>query len=160
MAHPSHPVARRRALRTIAAFEAAKGVTALAASLGLLSLVHRDDLHQLLTDLIGRFGLNPGERYPAAILHYADVLANTNLRSLVLLASGYVVLRFCEAYGLWYQRTWGQWLGALSGALYVPFEVRHLIEKPTIAAVVVLVSNLLVVGYLAFLVWRDRHPRR
>jgi uncharacterized membrane protein (DUF2068 family) len=158
--HSSHPVARRRALRTIAAFEAAKGATALAASLGLLSLVHHDNLHQVLTALIERFGLNPGERYPAAVLRYADVLANTNLRSLVLLATAYVLLRFCEAYGLWYQRTWGQWLGAVSGALYVPFEVGHLIEKPTVAAVVVLVSNLLVVGYLAFLVWRDRHLRR
>jgi uncharacterized membrane protein (DUF2068 family) len=154
----SHPVVKRRALRTIAAFEAAKGATALAASLGLLSLL-RHDLHQLAVTLISHFGLNPGGRYPSEVLHYADVLANTDVRSLVLLAAGYVVLRFCEAYGLWYQRTWGEWLGALSGALYVPFELRHLLHRPSLAAAVVLLINLLVVAYLALLAWRDRHSR-
>jgi uncharacterized membrane protein (DUF2068 family) len=157
-AHKSHPVARRRALRTIAVFEAAKGAIALAASLGFLSLLHHD-LHGLAAELIEHFGLKPGGHYPLIILHYADVLADTNLRVLVLLAAGYVVLRFCEAYGLWYQRTWGQWLGALSGALYIPFEVWHLVREPTPAGVVVFVSNLLVVGFLAFQVWRQRQGR-
>ncbi len=151
----SHPVARRRALRTIAVFEAAKGGIALAASLGLLSLL-RQDLHQLAVTLIEHFGLRPDERYPSIILHYADVLADTNRLTLVLLASGYVVLRFCEAYGLWYQRSWGEWLGALSGALYVPFELWHLTNRPSAAGAVVLLSNLVIVGYLASLVWRRR----
>jgi uncharacterized membrane protein (DUF2068 family) len=155
----SHPVARRRALRTIAVFEAAKGGTALAASLGLLSLVHQD-LHLLATELIEHFGLNPGEHYPAIVLHYADLLSNTNLRSLVLLAVGYGVLRFCEAYGLWYQRTWGKWLGVLSGAIYVPFEVRHLVHRPTLMSAAVFIGNLVAVAYLAFVVWRERRDAR
>jgi uncharacterized membrane protein (DUF2068 family) len=154
-AHRSHPVATRRALRSIALFEAIKGVTELAASLGFLSMSHHD-LRHLAEELIGRFGLNPGAHYPSVILHYADVLADANLRSLVLLATGYVVLRFCEAYGLWYQRIWGQWLGALSGGIYVPFEIRHLMNRPSVAGVVVLASNVLVVAYLAFRLWRER----
>jgi len=93
-------------------------------------------------DLIEDFGLKPGGHYPAIILHYADVLADTNLQALILLAAGYVVLRFFEAYGLWYQRTWGQWLGALSGGLYVPFELWHLANRPSLIGVVVLVSNV------------------
>jgi len=142
-------------MRTIAVFEAVKGATALAASLGLLSLLHQD-LHRLAVELIERFGLNPGERYPAIILHYADVLADANFRSLVLLAVAYAALRLCEAYGLWRQRTWGQWLGALSGALYVPFEVRHLMHQMTVLGVMVLAVNVLVVAYLAFELWRGR----
>ena len=86
-------------------------------------------------DLIEDFGLKPGGHYPAIILHYADVLADTNLQALILLAAGYVVLRFFEAYGLWYQRTWGQWLGALSGGLYVPFELWHLAHRPSLLGV-------------------------
>jgi uncharacterized membrane protein (DUF2068 family) len=117
-------------------------------------------VHQLAVALISHFGLNPGQHYPSIILHYADLLADTNRRLLVLLATGYVALRFFEAYGLWYQRTWGQWLGALSGAFYIPFEVWHLIRGPTVAGFVVFVSNLLVVGYLAFLVWRERQGAR
>ena len=107
--------------------------------------------------MIGYFGLNPGGRYPSILLHYADTLSDDNLRWLFLLAAGYVLLRFCEAYGLWYQRTWGQWLGALSGGLYIPFEVRHLMHTPSVIGALVLAGNLLVVGYLALLVWRGRH---
>ena len=154
----SHPVARRRALRTIAVFEAVKGVLVLAASLGLLSLL-RHDLHRLAAVLIDHFGLRPSEHYPAIVLHYSDVLANTDLRSLVLLAAAYVVLRFAEAYGLWYQRTWGQWLGALSGALYVPFELWHLAHRPSLLGVVVLIGNLLAVGFLVYVLWRQLRER-
>jgi uncharacterized membrane protein (DUF2068 family) len=143
---PSH--GQKRALRTIAVLEAAKGAAALAASLGFFSLLHHD-LHPLAVALISHFGLNPGDHYPAIVLHYADLLADQNLRNLVLLAAGYVVLRFAEAYGLWRQQRWGEWLGALSGALYVPFELRHLLHSPSLASVLVLAANVLVVAYLA-----------
>ena len=152
---PLHPVATRRALRTIAVFEAVKGGVAFAASLGFLSLL-RYDLHRLAVELIEHFGLKPGAHYPSIILHYADLLADTNLQALVLLAAGYVLLRFVEAYGLWYQRIWGQWVGALSGALYVPFELWHLADQPSLLGALVLVSNLAIVGFLAYLLWRER----
>ena len=143
---PGH--GQQRALRTIAAFEACKGAAALAASLGFFSLLHHD-LHALAAALISHFGLNPGDHYPAIVLRYADLLGDQSVRNLVLLATGYVVLRFTEAYGLWMQHRWGEWLGALSGALYVPFELRHLLHSPSIASGVVLAGNLLVVAYLA-----------
>jgi uncharacterized membrane protein (DUF2068 family) len=136
-----------------------KGGLALAASLGLLSLV-RLDLRRLAAELIEYFGLTPGGHYPSIILHYADVLADANLRWLVLLAAGYVVVRFAEAYGLWYQRTWGQWVGALSGGVYVPFELWHLSNRPSLVGVLVLVSNLGIVGFLVYLLWRERRGRR
>jgi uncharacterized membrane protein (DUF2068 family) len=136
-------------------FEAVKGVAVLAASFGLLSLL-RHDLRRIAATLIEQFGLDPVQHYPSILLHYADVLARTDLRSLVLLATGYVVLRFTEAYGLWHQRVWGEWLGALSGALYVPFELHHLVREPSLLAAAVLAINLAVVGYLAFVVWSER----
>jgi uncharacterized membrane protein (DUF2068 family) len=44
-------------------------------------------------------------------------------------------------------------LGALSGALYVPFELQHLIHRPSALTLAVLTANVAVVG---FLVWRLR----
>jgi len=153
--HKSHPVARRRALRTIALFEAFKGALAIAAGFGLFSLLHHD-LHRAAADLIGHFALDPHGHYSAVLLHYADVLADANQRLIVLLGACYVLVRFSEAYGLWYERVWGEWLGAVSGALYVPFELRHLVLGPTVAGAVILVTNLLVVGFLAYQLWRER----
>jgi uncharacterized membrane protein (DUF2068 family) len=55
-----------------------------------------------------------------------------------------------EAYGLWNDFAWGEWLGALSGALYFPFEIRHLVQLPSIIGAAVFACNVLVVSFLAF----------
>ncbi|MFC4277303.1 DUF2127 domain-containing protein [Achromobacter aloeverae] len=159
--HPGHPpqpkevTIRQRAQRTIALFEALKGVAALGASIGLLSLLHHD-LRKMVVDLIGHFGLDPGGRYPRTLLHYADVLQDTSVRVLVSLAVAYVALRLVEAYGLWHDRIWGEWLGALSGAIYIPFEVRHLLHAPSAFAALVVAANALIVIFLAAQLWRRR----
>jgi len=142
-----HPVAERRALRTIAIFEAIKGITALAAIIGVFNLMNRDVRH-LAIELIGRFGFNPDARYPSLLLHYAELLPGANVRLIVFLAFGYILVRMLEAYGLWNDRAWGEWLGALSGAIYIPFEISHLIHRPTVTIAVVLASNIFVVTFL------------
>ncbi len=149
------PAAKPRALRAIALFEACKGLAALAAVIGVLDLMHHN-VRQLAIALIGRFGLDPDARYPSILLHYADLLPGANVRLLVALASGYIVLRLLEAYGLWNARAWGEWLGALSGGIYIPFEAVHLVHRPSLINVLVLSGNAITVGYLAFLLWRRR----
>jgi uncharacterized membrane protein (DUF2068 family) len=151
----AHPVAKRRALRTIAIFEGIKGIAALAAIIGVLDLMHRDVRH-LAIDLIGRFGLNPDDRYPSLLLHYADLLPGANVRLMVFLAFGYIFVRLLEAYGLWNDRAWGEWLGALSSGIYIPFEIGHLMHRPSVISAAVLTGNAFVVGFLAFHLWRRR----
>ena len=151
----THPVAKRRTLHAIAVFEAIKGIAALAALIGVLDLMHRDVRH-LAIELIGRFGLNPDARYPSILLHYADLLPDANVHSLVFLALGYILVRLLEAYGLWNDRAWGEWLGALSGGLYIPFEIGHLMHRPSVISAGVLAGNVFVVSFLAFQLWR-RH---
>jgi uncharacterized membrane protein (DUF2068 family) len=151
----THPVATRRTLRAIAVFEAIKGIAALAAIIGVLDLMHRDVRH-LAIELIGRFGLNPDARYPSIILHYADLFPGANVRSLVFVAFGYILVRLLEAYGLWNDRAWGEWLGALSGGLYIPFEIGHLMHRLSVISAVVLAGNVFVVSFLVFRLWRRR----
>lgn len=147
--------AHRQALHAIAAFEALKGFAALAALLGVLDLMHRDVRH-LAIELIGRFGLNPDARYPSLLLHYADLLPGAHVQSLVLLGACYVAVRLAEAYGLWFDKTWGEVLAALSGGLYIPFEIGHLWHRPTAVAALVLASNVLLTGYLVLRLWHQR----
>ncbi|MFD1836792.1 DUF2127 domain-containing protein [Paracidovorax cattleyae] len=150
--HGSSDAAGRRALRTIATLEAVKGVVALMAGLGLLGLLHHD-LHHAAVSLIGHVGLNPGERYPEMLLSRLDLLAQQDFQWLILAVAAYAALRFAEAWGLWKGRAWGEALGALSGGLYIPFEVWHWLHRPSLAATVVIAFNAAVVGYLA---WRLR----
>ena len=156
---PALSAGNRRAMRSIAVFEGAKGVLAIAAALGLFSLLHHD-LHHVAATLIGHFGLSPGDHYPSLLLHYADLVEDTNRRTLALLAIAYVVVRCAEAYGLWHERIWGQWLAAFSGAIYVPFELEHLVFRPNITGAVVLLANVAIVTYLGVELWRERKAVR
>jgi uncharacterized membrane protein (DUF2068 family) len=151
----THPVARARTLHAIAMMEAVKGIAVLAASVGVLSLVHHD-LRHLAHEMVRHLGMNPDAHYPLILLHYVDVLENANLRSLVLIAMGYAILRLSEAYGLWNDLAWGEWLGALSGGIYIPFEISHFIGKPSLIGGVVFVINAFIVGFLAFRLYRRR----
>ncbi|CAM3479660.1 DUF2127 domain-containing protein [Paracidovorax anthurii] len=150
---PSPPPAR--ALRAIAGFEALKGALALAAGMGLLGLAHHD-LHRVAVALIGHVGLDPGAHYPSLLLSRIDLWAQADLRPLLAAVSAYAAVRFLEAYGLWTARAWGEWLGALSGALYIPFELRHWLHHPTLAATAVIALNAVVVGYLGWRLWARR----
>lgn len=149
----------RAALRAIAMFEAAKGVAALAALLGWLSLMHHD-VHRLALELIGHFGLDPRAHYPELLLQSVDALNVTPLRTTVLLGSAYVALRWLEASGLWFDRAWGEWIGALGGGVYVPFELMHLRHAPTWQGAVVAAGNLALVFFLGWRLWRRRAQRR
>lgn len=156
--HQPHPTARRRVLHAIALFEAVKGFAALAASLGFLSLLHHD-VHQLAIALLWRFHLDPTLPYPAILLHYADLLGALDLRKIAPLAVAYITVRLLEAYGLWKEKIWAEWLGALSGALYIPLEVAHLMHRSTLINAGVLLANILMVGFLAFQLWRRMHGK-
>ncbi|TCS33784.1 uncharacterized membrane protein (DUF2068 family) [Paucimonas lemoignei] len=152
---PAPATVQGRALRGIAIFEAFKGVMVLAASFGLLSLLHHDVRH-LAHELIAHLGMNPDGRYPTVLLHYADLLERADVQALVLLAVGYVVLRLIEAYGLWHNLAWGEWCGALSGMLYMPFEIHHFLHRPSAIGALVFVANGFVVGFLVLQLYRRR----
>ena len=153
-----NPTATRSALRAIATFEAIKGLLALAALIGLLDLLHHD-VRRLAIELIGRFGLNPSARYPSMLLHYADLIPGTNVHMIVLLGSAYIAVRLLEAYGLWNALLWGEWLGTLSTGLYVPFELAHLLRRPSAFGALVVAGNIALVIFLARQLWAWREHR-
>lgn len=145
----------RSAHQAIAIFEATKGLAALGGLIGVLDLLHRDVRAVVLT-LIGRFGLDPEAHYPSLLLHYADLLPNTDVHMLVMLVSAYIALRFMEATGLWLHKAWGEYLGALSGGIYIPFEVVHFIDEPSWMNAFIVTLNAVIVAYLVYALWQ-RH---
>lgn len=137
-----------RAVRAVALIEAAKGVLVLAAASGLLLFVH-EDLNSLAAELVRHMHLNPASRYPHIFL---DVVADLPQPGLLWLAAGaaaYAFLRLVEAYGLYYTRAWAEWLAALSGGVYIPFEITEIARKPSLLGAIILVINLGVVSVMA-----------
>jgi uncharacterized membrane protein (DUF2068 family) len=145
----------RRAIRAVALLEAAKGVLVLLAASGLLALLH-EDLHALAARLIEHLHLNPASRVPKI---FVDAAAQLDDRHLVLLAVGaaaYAGCRLAEGWGLYHERAWAEWLSAVSGAIYVPFEVANLWRGGGWIDAAALAVNLAVVA-LMVMALRRRH---
>ena len=141
---------RLEALRAVASFELPTGVVVLLAGFGVLSLVHRD-VWGAADSLLELLHINPGRHYAQVFLQWADNVTDARLLTIAALAAVYSTMRFIEAYGLWRARAWAEWFALISGAVYVPFEMYDLIHKPAIIRAVILLVNLAIVAYMAYL---------
>ena len=152
---PFHVDRSSAAVRTVAAFEAFKGIVAVCAASGLLALAHRD-LHSLAVRLVEHAHLNPAAKYPGIFIAAAEHAQSGHLWLIALGAVAYASLRFVESYGLFTGAAWAEVLAAGSGAIYLPFELIELIRKPSWLGVGAIVANLLVVGLMLHALWRRR----
>jgi uncharacterized membrane protein (DUF2068 family) len=137
----------------VAGFEAAKGLIVLAAGLGIFHLVHRD-AEEAAERLVRNLHLDVDSHFPRIFIDVAGRLDDSHLRLLAAVALVYSLVRFVEGYGLWRDRRWAEWFGAVSGAVYLPLELYKLWEGITWLRVLILVSNCLVVFYLTQLLVR------
>lgn len=145
------------ALRTVAVWEAAKGALVLLAGFGLLSLVHHD-LQRIAERMVMHAHLNPAARYPRIFLHLADRLTDARAWLLAAGAAAYAAARFVEAYGLWLGRWWAEWFAALSGAIYIPFELLELYRRGSWTSAGFLLVNAAIVALMVYAVF-DRRRR-
>jgi uncharacterized membrane protein (DUF2068 family) len=142
-------------LRIVAVFELAKGVLVLVAGAGLLAFVHRD-VREAVGELLLHMHLNPANRIPGIFVELAERVASVDLWLLAVGAALYAALRIAEAYGLWFDREWAEWLGAASAVIYVPFELYALAKSVTPLKLATLGVNLLVIAVLTDALWRRR----
>ncbi|MBI3885098.1 MAG: DUF2127 domain-containing protein [Opitutae bacterium] len=145
MSSPAH-----KALKPVAVFEACKGLVVLVAGFGLLSFLGRD-ADVLAGHLVHRLHLNPANHYPQIFIEAMADVTDSKLWQLAGFAALYAAVRFVEAYGLWHERRWAEWLAALSGSVYVPVEIYQLGHKVTWVKAGALALNLLVVAYMVWL---------
>jgi uncharacterized membrane protein (DUF2068 family) len=78
-------------------------------------------------------------------------LAHVNPSSLLWLAAiatAYAVVSAFEAYGLWRERRWAEYLTVLATAGFLPLEIHELIDRITFVRVFALVVNLAILVYL------------
>ncbi len=142
-------------VRAVALLEAAKGTLVILAGFGALSLIHRD-ARRFAERLVAHLHLNPAKHYPQIFLDAAAQLTDARLWTLAAFAATYGLARFVEAYGLWLGRRWAEWFAAVSGAIYVPFELYELFHRISWLSLGALAVNLLVVGLMIHALFRRR----
>ncbi|HEX4807607.1 MAG TPA: DUF2127 domain-containing protein [Bryobacteraceae bacterium] len=144
------------ALRAIATVEIVKGAAVLLIGFGLLTLLHKDVQIEAESLLI-HLHINPDRRLSQAFLDAAANVTSARLWAYSAACAIYAAVRFTEGYGLWHSRVWAEWFALLSGAMYLPWEVLKVMEHPSPIHWSLLLINLVVVGYMAYVriaAWR------
>lgn len=139
-----------QALRGIATIELAKGLVVLFAAVVILFFVHRDPW-DLADGLLHLLHISPDGHFAQLFLDWADTLTDAKLWAVAGAALAYSILRFLEAYGLWYARAWAEWIALISGSLYLPYEIYRLVHRQNLFHIAVLAINLAIVVYMAYL---------
>jgi uncharacterized membrane protein (DUF2068 family) len=151
--------AQRNLLRAVAFFEFSKGIFVLLIGLSAILLVHKD-AWVIAESVLALLHISTDRHSAQVFLDFADNLTDARLWAAAQLAFTYSALRFAEAYGLWKQRTWAEWLAFGSGTLLLPLEVRELMRGITVLRSTMLVANLAIVLYMFFLLRAGRRRRR
>ncbi len=139
-----------RGLRGIAIFEAFKGALVFAIGFGLLALIHQD-FQAIGESIVEHLHLNPAHRYPQIFIQSLSRLNSSNLQWIALGALLYTILRWIEAYGLWFARKWAEWLAIISGGIYLPLEIYDIYERVTAVRVTVTTLNICLLIYLIWI---------
>jgi uncharacterized membrane protein (DUF2068 family) len=132
-------------LHVIALFEAGKGLLAWMAASGL-ALIGPEPLQHWVNLLIARFQLDPDR---GAMAWLAQSIRPGTVHLAAAIVATYGALHVLEGWGLWRAKAWASWLGCVTAALYLPFDIyAFALHRHWMEAVVVAV-NLIVVWVLA-----------
>lgn len=128
----------------------------LLGSLAVLAFVlasHRATLTHLVSRLnVLFFGTRTGAVAPAhGFTHDLERLLTLNVTTFRLIgvaAGAYALLEGAEAYGLWFQRRWAEYLTFVATTLFVPYELYELAGKITVIRFGAFATNVAILLYL------------
>lgn len=151
----------RAGLRTVALVEALKGVLALIGAYVFIGMIRRDvDFGEAAEHILFFFHISPNHKLTRQFVSAADKISDTSIAMIIGIAVAYASLRLLEAYGLWRQRVWAEWLAIVSGCIYLPFELYKLVRHPNELHWVILGVNVIVVLYIAWVRWDEIEAAR
>lgn len=153
-----HHRSQRRVLKAVAVLEFSKGVFVVAMGICALALVHKD-VWLIAESLLALLHISTDHRWAQIFLDFADSVTDARLWAAARVAFAYALLRFTEAYGLWRERTWAEWVAFVSGTLLLPWEVRELFRGVTFWRCALLIGNVAIVLYMLYVIFENRRER-
>src|SRR5580658_5365128 len=151
------PLPRFGMLRTIAVYKLLKVLLLLLAAYGEIRLHDATLSAKLLSWVAGRpSGLEHDVVKQA--LQWFSGLSESRIHALRIVTLAYAAVFAVEGVGLWMQRRWAEWLTTIITASLIPLELWELIDNPSIGACLVILANMLIVGYLYWHVSTRQRP--
>jgi uncharacterized membrane protein (DUF2068 family) len=113
---------------------------------------HRAEITRLVDRLNALFfGTKSNGNAPHGLTREIERLLTLNVTTMHLIgaaAAAYALLEGAEAYGLWQQRRWAEYLTFIATTLFVPYELYELAHKITVLRIATFSANLAILLYL------------
>ena len=156
---PTDPV-EDRFLRAVAVFKFVKATLLLVTAWGLLKFVN-PEFEARVDFWIESLRSGFGQYLMREAVDKINRLSPVRLHLLSFASVVYAVLFLVEGYGLWRGRRWAEYLTVVVTSLLIPVEIYEVLTRGRLAAVAVLILNVLIVVYLVRRVTIERraeHP--
>lgn len=148
-AHSEHA----RGLLLIGVFKLSKTVLSVALGVGALHLMNHD-LAGLALRALDAMRIDPESRLVSLVVAKADLIGNQQLRHFSIVTFCYAGLCLIEGTGLLLEKRWAEYFTITLTILALPLEGYEIAKHATMLKVAVLLINVLVVIYLAWLLRR------
>jgi len=138
-----------KGLKTIACLKILRGVIAITIGISLY-LAYRNSGVFSWIDHPELKSIASKDPFLQMLLFWLGSFNPEQILSIAILASIVGVLRWVEAGGIWFNKSWAQWLAVFSGFVYIPFEINELIHRFSWLMVLILLINTVIVTYLLY----------
>jgi uncharacterized membrane protein (DUF2068 family) len=141
----------------IAILKLVKGLLLFLVGVGTLALINRDAT-VVVTHWANVLQVNVHSRFIQRWLVAVGLVKERDLKLIVTTTFVYSGLLLTEGTGLLMEKVWAEYMTIFITASFIPIEVYELYRHATVARVVLLAVNVLVVVYLAVRVCRREKP--
>ena len=128
-----------------------KGVFFVALGFGLLRMLHHD-LYLFALQTVAALHLDPDREAIATLLDKVTLLNDHRLKQLSAVVFIYAGLDFTEGIGLVLEKRWAEYFTLILTVALLPLEAVKLIHHPNHWTVMLLLANIVIAIYLAWLV--------
>jgi uncharacterized membrane protein (DUF2068 family) len=142
---------RNRWLIAIGILKLAKAVLFVALGFGVIKLLHKD-IADLLTRLVIALRFDPENRAVNLLLEKSALLNPRRLKVISFALLLYACLDVIEGTGLVLEKSWAEYFTLILTASFLPWEFYELLRHATTLKAVLVLLNVAVVVYLAFIV--------
>lgn len=140
-----------RWLELIGALKLLKGVFFVALGFGLLRMLHHD-LYMFALSVVEALHLDPDRLVITNLLDKVTLITDHRLKQLSVLVFAYAGLDFLEGVGLVLEKRWAEYLTLIFTVALLPLEAFRLVLHPSHWTLFVLLANVVIALYLAWLV--------
>ncbi len=149
------PRERDRGLLLIGLFKLSKSIFFFLMGLGVVHLLHAELGNEAMR-LAQILHFDPEWHFVSVMVEKVDLIDAHRLKTIGFFSFAYSGISLIEGYGLMTCKIWAEYLTLTLTTLALPWEVYELIRDASWGRVALLVINLVVLGYLIWLLQRKK----